>query len=409
MSKDKSKDGKKQIEVVDESTQTSSSQSTGIRMSPFGITIVCLLALIGLGVYVWNELQTVQRNQHQTQLQSLKQNNDLLNQINQVRGQLRSEQMKIKEQAAELKQSVLELRKLAGRERQGWILAEVEYLLLIANHKVKLQADTVTAIRALGDADIRLSRLADPQMLSARKLIAEEIAKLKAVSVPDVNGITLKLDALSTQIKNLGLNTPNPRKLKKVLLSKKNKDKKSKQKETWQDTMVDVWAEVKTLVVIRKRDMPVASMLSPEQEKALRQVLEFKIQAARIAVLKKHERRFKSALNVSILWINEHFDTQDLEVKKFKQTIAQLQAENLSPVLPSISGSLDEVRFQLNKKSGIKKPSIKKSNIDKKLKPSDSKEKLKEARVKEAKVKDAKLKDAMYLKKMKPDATGSPL
>jgi len=354
--------------------------ATGFRVSPIAFTIVCLIALTAVGVYVWQELRAVQQQQHQNQIQALKNKEELLSRLTQSNNDFRREQASLKIQSQELKQSIIELKKLAGRGRQGWILAEVEYLLLVANHKIRLQSDSKTAMTALREADARLVNLADPQLLTARKLIAEELAKLRAVVLPDINGITLKLDALSSQIKELSLISATPGSLRKkankvkreqttTKLSSKEVpklamgEKSVKDEKSFDQTVKNIWAELKTLVVVRRRDKPILPMLLPEQDKALRQVLEFKIQAARVAVFKQQQHRFKSSLSIAVLWIDEHFDANDQEVKKFKQSIAKLQLEKLKPTFPDITGSLQEVQFHLNKSAGIKAKSSA-SNID---------------------------------------------
>jgi uroporphyrin-3 C-methyltransferase len=47
---------------------------------------------------------------------------------------------------------------LVGRSQQGWSLAEVEYLLRIANQRLQLQRDLKTAQLALQAADTRFAR-----------------------------------------------------------------------------------------------------------------------------------------------------------------------------------------------------------------------------------------------------------
>ncbi|MGH8455017.1 MAG: uroporphyrinogen-III C-methyltransferase, partial [Nevskiales bacterium] len=75
--------------------------------------------------------------------------------------------------------------------RRTWILYEVEYLLLNANDRLQLEGDVAGALRALEAANQRLGVAADPQLLSVRARIAQELAALRAVPQPDVESIAL--------------------------------------------------------------------------------------------------------------------------------------------------------------------------------------------------------------------------
>lgn len=330
------------------------SSKSGIRLSPLTMLLTGIFLLLVLGFFVLQQLNTVERKQHQTEIELLKNKNEITRQISQSSRKLQQEQLDLAAQNQELKQALIELRKLAGRERQGWILAEAEYLLLIANHKLKLEGDIKTAMQAMLDADSRLERLSDPQLLPARKLIAQELSNLQTLKQPDINGMSLTLNALSSRIPALGLVSAKPGQLREKERQSEQVPTKTADNKDWENTVKNVWSELKSLVVVRRRDKPIVPMLAPEQEKALRQVLEFKVESARIALLKRQQQQFRNALNLALTWLETHFDAGDVAVIKFKQTLAQLLAINLETDLPDISASLHEVRYQLNKNTGKK-------------------------------------------------------
>lgn len=326
----------------------------GIRLSPFAIMLISVLFLVILALFVYRQMDAVISKQHSLEIAILNNKNELSNEFNKSVNELHKEQRDLGAQYNELKQAIDEIKKIAGRERQGWVLAEAEYLLLIANHKLKLEGDVKTAMQAMLDADSRIERLGDPQLLAARKKIAQELAGLQTIKQADINGMSLTLSTLSERVSELSLSTAQPGKLRekkrKQIAEEKSLEQSSTNKK-WQSVFKEFWLELKSTLVIHRRDKPIAPMLAPEQVKALRQVLQFRLESARVSLLRRDQQQFTHSITLALAWLEQHFDTGDEAVVKFRQTLAQLKTETLTTELPDISGSLQEVRYQLNKNS----------------------------------------------------------
>ena len=108
------------------------------------------------------------------------------------------------------------VRELAGSNRDGWQLAEVEYLLRLANQKLLMTSDVISARALLRDADTILLELDDYSLFPIREALAEDLAVLRMVPHLDQEGIYLRLSALSRQVAVLpllqpeGFNKPEP-------------------------------------------------------------------------------------------------------------------------------------------------------------------------------------------------------
>ena len=87
-----------------------------------------------------------------------------------------------------LSDSMVKLRSEFGSSVDHWRLQEVEQLMVIANQRLQLSADTEMAGKALKLADNQLRRLADPAFRPVRAILADEIAALGKVSTVDVAG-----------------------------------------------------------------------------------------------------------------------------------------------------------------------------------------------------------------------------
>lgn len=92
--------------------------------------------------------------------------------------------------------------------QSDWKLAEVEYLLRIANHRVLMERDVNTALDLLDRADSILGGLDDVALHAVRATLATEILSLEQAPSADIPGIYLRLDAVKRQLNALTLANP---------------------------------------------------------------------------------------------------------------------------------------------------------------------------------------------------------
>jgi len=85
---------------------------------------------------------------------------------------------------------------IANRYQRDWVLAEIDYLLRIANRRLQIARDINGAIAALHAADQRLFELGDLNFFEIRKLLSADIARLKVLHQADINGAALSLDQM---------------------------------------------------------------------------------------------------------------------------------------------------------------------------------------------------------------------
>ena len=111
-------------------------------------------------------------------------------------------------------QSVLNtLQQRQSSDLNTWRLAQVQFLLRVANERLQLQHDPTTATAALVSADNELKELGDPGYFPVREQLAKEITSLKALPWPDTAGIAIVITGFAQQVRNLpikGAETPIP-------------------------------------------------------------------------------------------------------------------------------------------------------------------------------------------------------
>ena len=101
-----------------------------------------------------------------------------------------------------------ELNEGLGTSGEDWLLAEVEYLIRLANQRVLMERDVSGALSLLSSADEIVEQTTGIAAYELRESLAYDIANLKAVSDLDTDGIFLSLSAMASQVTELRRKQP---------------------------------------------------------------------------------------------------------------------------------------------------------------------------------------------------------
>jgi uroporphyrin-3 C-methyltransferase len=324
------------------------------------VAVLALLLALGAAAgvaYLWQLQQQLRVLQSEVALQQQRRNADLSDELSRVQAvlQRRADGLQqdlatLRQQYGDLSQMLQSVRGLAARDHRGWLLAEAEYLLRIANHRLQLQGDPKTAMAALEAADQRLRELADPALLPVRERIAAENAALKAMPRPDVEGMAARLASLADDVEKLPLAVEAVQRQGPVTDEKE--EAVDSGAEPWQRALQTVWGDLRKLVTIRRTDRPVGALLAPEQQYFLYENLRLKLATARLALLEREAGAWRDALNVAGDWLRTYFDTTDSATRAALDTLSQLAAVDIDPPRPDISHSLRELRQVLERIAG---------------------------------------------------------
>jgi len=322
------------------------------------VSLVLSLLALGLSIglsavayFSWHELQQLVGAQAGAESRVENRIEPLRSSLNSVGRTVRDEQQQIDrqlKQLAEEQQSVGDrvsvLAALVGRSEQGWSLAEVEYLLRIANQRLQLQRDLKTAQLALQAADTRLQELADPLFLKVREQLASELESLAAVEPVDVDGISVKLSALMEHIDELEVQGSSYQPAVKTDTAGSGNITTI---QDWRELPALLWSSLSGLFRIRDHDKPVSPMLPPENEYFLRENLRLQLSATRLALLRDDSVQYRATLTTAAGWLDTYFSAEDAQVDQLRAQIEQLAAIDVVPKLPDISASLKLLRQQL--------------------------------------------------------------
>ncbi len=237
------------------------------------------------------------------------------------------------------------VRSSLGTSSQDWLYAEVEYLVRMANQRVLMEGDAVSALSLLSSADQIIQQAEGLAAHELRQSLAADIAALKAVNQVDVQGIYLQLSALVEQVDNLKRAVPGfePEEVEETV---------SSEPQSTLDRISAVFTRAidrfTSLVDFRRGGVTVTPILPPREEYYLRQNLILKLQIAQMALLEGNDEVYKTSLREASSWVASSFDEADAGTVAMIASLSSLAEKNVGVAMPDISRSLQAAREQLS-------------------------------------------------------------
>lgn len=221
--------------------------------------------------------------------------------------------------------------------RDEWTLAEVEQILLVASQQLQLASNVKAALIALEAADARLARSDRPQLTQLRRVVAEDIERLKASPFVDVTGIGLKLERIIASIDEMPLAIETRPVVVADVRSNSTTD-------GWRLMLAEVWTDLRSLVRIERVESPSGPLLPPDQAFFLRENVKLRLLGARLALLARDEISYKADLAAATEWFTLYYDATATSVTSAVEALDQLAQSDIRIELPNVGASLDAVR-----------------------------------------------------------------
>lgn len=258
--------------------------------------------------------------------------------------ELSSQQENLAQRSEALSDSIEKVYEDLDRSLDSWALEEVEQLLRIANHSLQLSSDVSTAVAGLELADKRLEELANPALLPVRERVADNITALKSLEAVDTAGLSLRLSGMAAKVEDLPLDQTTQRPIAGMAGDRDSAAGSDGDSSEWLRAGGELLADLKKLVRIQNIEKPAKPLLTPDQRYFLYNNLRLMFSGAQIAALRRDTATFQANLEQSASWMREYFDTGHQGVQQLLDDIENMSRLELSPELPDISGSLNELR-----------------------------------------------------------------
>ena len=316
------------------------------------LNFLLILALAGAAGYYWWQQQQVTRDytagitatiaRLEQQLASKAANARLDASLSPLKGDIDNLGKKIDELGLEqrgLRDSSEKLYELFGRDKNDWRLAEVEYLMRVAQHKLILQDDFEGAAITLQAASDRIGLTGDPGLLPVRVMISEEIADLKTRKRADLVGMTLILAQLGRQVRVL---EPG------FAVRVDETAVAPAEVEAPQDWLARLKTFIDSLVKVRNETTRPSEIEANSVDVGAS--LEDNLKLARWAVLERNASQYQLLLEQSLLLFREFYDLDNAANHDFMTQLLDLQKMVLKPEKPDITGSLRELQRILSQR-----------------------------------------------------------
>ncbi len=268
-------------------------------------------------------------------------------------GVLESRQAEAQTQQLALEQLYQDL----SKNRDEWALTEIEQVLNTASQQLQLAGNVQGALIALQNADRSLGRSDKPQFLNIRRAIGADIERLKAMPAVDLAGVALRLDNVIGQVDTLPMLSDEKPLLPTAPVRSTRKSAQAaagpapenlslgqRMVQTWRNWSQEMWDDVRTLVRVRSVETPEALMLSPTESFFVRENLKLRLLNARLALLSRNEATFRDDLADAQEILLKYFDTRSRATQSAQAALRQVQANNLTIEMPTLSDSLNAVR-----------------------------------------------------------------
>jgi len=210
-------------------------------------------------------------------------------------------------------------------------IAEIDYLLRVANERLQLFGDLDAADLALHAADVQIEALNDPIYLSVRQRIATARQALAAVPRVDRIQLSARLSKMQSGIPGLPFRGEVVQQAEPELAEDAG----------W-------WASFKhslaSLVTVRRRVPEDQSMLSLDDKDYLRQGLWLQLESARLALMRSDFNTYIGSLDRVGQTVEQFFEPGSPAVQDLLFETADLKGVNVAPTMPDISAPWTQLR-----------------------------------------------------------------
>ena len=226
-----------------------------------------------------------------------------------------------------------------------WRVAEAEYLLRIANHRLLMERDASGARHLLQLADDILREAEDFAFHDVRALLAEEITTLAQFADADVQGVFLRLEAVKGSLGQLPLRLPEYI----AATGESNEQTAAVSPPAPPAEPTSMWATLAQrltgLVRFRQHQRDARRpLLPPEQADYLHMNLRLALDRAQLAALRHDAEVFRVSLTEAREWLATFVDARGPAATNMAAELNDLLQTNLAGELPDISRSLARLR-----------------------------------------------------------------
>ncbi len=334
--------------------------NTSTKKSRIGlwVALVLLVLIAGVCAFLWYEYYAIKKLQYDVATQA--QANDTKRKAldTKVAEDLAAHSKQIQGDITELTQrldsTTSKVLALTNLNRDDWKLAEVDYLLRMANQRILMEHEAVNSLALAESANGVLAELQNADLFPARKKLTEEIETLKLANKVDREGIYLQLLAITQQIENLPLIEPLFEEDEETIAAFDQGEEIASPTISQRIKAMGTHAWHKLSIYVRVRDQGrrVDAILPPEDQMYLKQNLRLMLEQAQIGLLREEQHVYQASLDKAQNWIRDYYPLNE-QAQIVLNDLDQLKKSNVQQPLPDFTGSAALVKEYLRQKDRL--------------------------------------------------------
>ena len=247
---------------------------------------------------------------------------------------LTEQQLRLTEQQARSAEQQRRLGELSAEDQRAWQLAEIRYLLRLANQRLIMAGDTQSAEALLRSADNTLRELDDADLHALRAAVAADLAAVRAIPQLDIQGLYLRVEALMREADALVL----------FELPQRAVATEPPSAEDWRGRLAQGYAaavaKLSEYIVVSRRDVPIEALMDPQYEGLVRQNLRMLLEQAQAAMLSGNAVLYGKSLERAEGWVTQFFKEDERSAQAMAEELRRLRDERVAVSRPDLGASL---------------------------------------------------------------------
>ncbi len=227
---------------------------------------------------------------------------------------------------------------VAPASAKDWQLAEVAFLLQLANRELHLAQNPQTAKAALKEADALLAKVGSVNYLPVRQQITRDLTALEAYAAPDLASVSQRITAMMLALKPLPVAEGTQDLEKQPDSAQTPAPENDSAWATYQRKALDAISDA---VVIRQYDKPIKAALDADARLQLFQLLHLRLENLRLLALQQMEAEYHAQLKLIQETVTAYYPEE--QAKPLLVELSALDKVKLHATVPDISASLQQL------------------------------------------------------------------
>lgn len=211
-----------------------------------------------------------------------------------------------------------------SRSRDENAVSDIDASIRVAMQQSSITGSAEPLMAALRSADERLTRLGQPRLEPLRRALTRDMDRVRAVAVPDIGSLLIKLDEVVRLTDELPLVSQSATTARAVAVAVAQRAQVQQAAASvpahadlpvwrqwlsdWERPLVVVWGEVSSLLRVTRIDRPESMLLAPEQGVFLRENLKLRLLNARLSLLSRQPEAATVDLQSAQRSLQTYFD-----------------------------------------------------------------------------------------------------